>query len=228
MLEGFEEKINGFLEELSLQFSRRTIKETVTSQIKELDLTLYHLFYYANNRQVQSKVQTFYLTIIQRCYNMLRNGGCNITVSLAMMLIRVILSILAQVSRYHRRIRDNHSGSELAVQVANDSFFSFIKTSFVADDSSARNEQHMTFDSHKIDGLYCYFSLVLIKLRELGEPLDLDLRSLFAYMVATENFDDAVLLVKYFEQFRKQLIYHLLQAYFRTFESNRRKLKSRF
>lgn len=198
----------------------------MTNQIKDMDTTLHHLFNYANNRQVQSNVQKLYMSTIQRCFNLLKASSSNMVPSLAAMLIKVVLNILAQLSIYNRKFRTRLGGQELIVPVAYDSFFAFVRNSLTLDDQLIKNEHFIVVNDIHIDSLQCFFNLLYTKLRSLDEPLDLSVNNLFNYLIATRNFASAILMAKYFIKLKKQLIFHLLSQYFFTLNINKGELIS--
>lgn len=198
----------------------------MTGQVKELDLTLYNLFCYTNSRQVQANVQKFYVSVVQKAYNILKNASSSIVSSLATLLIKVILNVLSQLSLYIRILKTNSTTQETIVPIVSDSFFTFIKSSFISDKQFNKLNQFMIINDTKVDGLYCYFNLLLYKLKDLDELVDLSVKNLFLYMIAISNYENAILLSTYFNQFKKQLIYHLLSQYFKTLNTNKGNLTS--
>lgn len=159
-------------------------------------------------------------------YNMIKNSVTPLVASLGSQIIKTILNVLAQMSIYIRKHKDNLSNTELTVVIENDSFFSFVKNSFSTDQHTNKINQYIIFDELKIDGLYTFFNLLKYKIKELDEPIDLSIDSLFVFIIASGNFDNAVLLSRYFPTFLKQLVFYILSQYFKTFNINKGKLKS--
>ena len=157
--------------------------------------------------KIQGRVteQCFY--ILERLYFVLERLKNIEDVSSSNIVLGLMITVLSNLINTNRLTHG--STYELELKIDNPNYFDFI-SQFIRDSDNGQGGDQLKISNSALDSLFTYFNFLSNKIVKMRKINDISPENVFNYLMAINNFEDAMVLVKCFPKLSKNMLFSLI------------------